>query len=106
MHALRPRILIRGRQAAVGSHLSRLRGRSTRSKERGGWGKSIPSTSPFCGSTPLPNPPPQAGEERTSLAVTTQSDLITSRGENNVLALADMPGNHKAFDPVDDPEQD
>src|SRR5271167_2085638 len=29
-----------------------------------------------------------------------------SRGENNVLALADVPGNDKPLDAVDDPEQD
>ena len=28
------------------------------------------------------------------------------RSKNDVLALADMPGDHEAFDPVDDPEQD
>src|SRR5882757_1097213 len=29
-----------------------------------------------------------------------------SRGEDKFLALADMPGNYKTLDPVDDPEQD
>src|SRR5258708_17259778 len=41
------------------SHLSRLRGRSTRSAERGGWGHL--SASVFA-SAPYPGPPPQAGE--------------------------------------------
>src|SRR5258708_8449293 len=41
------------------SHLSRLRGRSTRSAERGGWGHL--SASVFA-SAPHPGPPPQAGE--------------------------------------------
>src|SRR5436190_21028090 len=38
------------------------------------------------------------------LAMTAHT-LSRSRSENDVLALADMPGNHKPFDPVDDPEQ-
>jgi len=41
-------------------HLSRLRGRSTRSSERGGWGKSLHSTS-LSAEAPPPQPSPASG---------------------------------------------
>src|ERR1700685_4415693 len=31
---------------------------------------------------------------------------VRSSSENDVLALADMPGYHETFDPIDDPEQE
>src|SRR6185312_8525714 len=59
-------------------YLSRLRGRSSRSTERGGWGKTYQLDHRVLWKRPHPNPPPQAGEGA-RFRRSYQLDLITLR---------------------------
>jgi hypothetical protein len=46
-------------------------------EERGGWGKSIHSTSAFCGGTPTPTLPREERErEHTSIVVIARPNMI------------------------------
>jgi hypothetical protein len=49
-------------------HLSRLRGRSTRSKERGGWGKLYPRDIRYLAGTPTPTLPRKREREPAAVA--------------------------------------
>jgi len=79
--------------ASTGSvHLSGLQGRSTRSQERGGWGKVYPLDQRICGDTPTPALPREEWErEPTSVAATTQSDLTTRQQQKRGRIVTLMP---------------